>query len=881
MPINPYELGLTPHELEKSSKNPWGAPVQNSFSTCGKSIVLKREANILEEKLKRAPKKSNQGKNVDTKEDKKTSKREEATVRQCNYCQYRHADPDKPVQRLYPVSNFSDKFKDYVINFSTVSEFPEKQGLLKDGDQVCNACRLVLQSKFDAFFRGSDPFTPKKRGRKSLTELEPQASTSMTSEQGTYETQTIQTPSEKEIIHHEEKKSPKAKRADADVAPSARKRLKTEEIASEETHEQTIAPTASCSTNIQSDTTMETDVTGTLSSESVSSETDAPKSSKKCVICKEPCIKGSLKRKQREFRSCGLTLLKDLENAGYSLSGKDNLVHEPCRDTFRIEIINTDNMKEHVIPTEVKVSKDEAINLSMQFTRKQLLETKNPVLFQHIVQNFHQNFKEIYDPDYEESATSDLLRWHVQQLEKECEEIKCYKAPGNRFVMYYHENTDFKQWSYEQLQEIDMTSPHSSSSQTYSKMFVKGPSDVLAIHNCLKLLRNELASGSKVCKMYGQYPELIASVTQNDLLFDGKKVRVSDPEEEELPAQKHDVTIPPFPALLINFIMILCARPGSVLEKTWENGEIDYTKAFKHNSLNVEFYTSILNLAATILHKFNHLNTYPWPIMVAQVMNHPSRAKKVEMCKQLGLIPSESTYKRYKAWVAIKYQKQTKEGNPFGYVDGHHISFHLDNKEFMTKHSIKKPIQQYLAACGIQSQPSNSELKLPASAYSSLPTDAPTEIENFDIVDFTAMFPSNAPNSSRDMEGNTILQVQVDQGHNPACSPDDSIPEELHQQKEGTSGSQMQIHESSIARPTEAVEPGVVQLTQQTKRSVGELTLMHTNIPEYTIPTSAVSLRYEYEHQRSDFLLESISDQKKYDQYESTAFTHASLRSRS
>ena len=115
-------------------------------------------------------------------------------------------------------------------------------------------------------------------------------------------------------------------------------------------------------------------------------------------------------------------------------------------------------------------------------------------------------------------------------------------------------------------------------------------------------------------------------------------------------------------------------------------------------------------------------------------------------------------------------------------------------------------------------------------------------------------------------QGNTILQVQVDQGHNPACSPDDSIPEELHQQKEGTSGSQMQIHESSIARPTEAVEPGVVQLTQQTKRSVGELTLMHKNIPEYTIPTSAVSLRYEYEHQRSDFLLESISDQKKYDQ---------------
>ena len=130
--------------------------------------------------LKGAPKKRKQKESDNKTEETFPEKDEE--VPQCNYCQYRHVDPKKPVQRLYPVSKFPDQSQDYVVNYSSVSEFPEREGLLKDDDKVCNACRLVLQSKYDAFCRGSVPFTPKKRGRKSLTEFEPQPSTSMTTE---------------------------------------------------------------------------------------------------------------------------------------------------------------------------------------------------------------------------------------------------------------------------------------------------------------------------------------------------------------------------------------------------------------------------------------------------------------------------------------------------------------------------------------------------------------------------------------------------------------------------------------------------------------------------------------------------------------------------
>ena len=71
----------------------------------------------------------------------------------------------------------------------------------------------------------------------------------------------------------------------------------------------------------------------------------------------------------------------------------------------------------------------------------------------------------------------------------------------------------------------------------------------------------------------------------------------------------------------------------------------------------------------------------------------------------------------------------------------------------LSKHSTHKNIHQYLAASGIQAQPSNSELKLPASAYSSSPTNACPQLENFDITDFTTMFPSNTPHVSSDTEG--------------------------------------------------------------------------------------------------------------------------------
>lgn len=53
----------------------------------------------------------------------------------------------------------------------------------------------------------------------------------------------------------------------------------------------------------------------------------------------------------------------------------------------------------------------------------------------------------------------------------------------------------------------------------------------------------------------------------------------------------------------------------------------------------------------------------------------------------------------------------------------------------------------------------------------------------------------------------------------------------------------------------------------------------HTNIAEYTVPLTAVApLRHEHVHTRSDFLVESIQDKERYNEYTSLTFMHASLR---
>ena len=914
------------------------------------------------------------------KDEKSTGSSMQAEEKNCKYCKYRHMKGEKiPTERFYTVSKFSEGFRDYLVHYSTVTEFPQRQGLLEPGDEICNGCRCVLRRKYDAFERNAVPYTPQKRGRKSLSVTESQPSLG----------------SEQEMVPFDEQTTAKK-----------RKKHTTTEVQIEKSEPEIdailISHSPSTSKDLQNITPKKTKV-AEVCEETVETAADVSTCgnifNQKCAVCKNECHPQSVHKKYRNFRPCGASLAAILTSNGYAFCREtENMIHESCRRFGVWKDIHSE--REVKAKTDAKKAKDEAIKIAIGYVRQEVLEERNPLLFQDILQKYSSSYYLLYDPDVEETSKDvSLLQYYVSKLVEEEEKLKSHKIEGKQSVMYFHEDMDFLQWSHDQLDQRETTSPQSSTAEDYKKIFTRGPSDAAAIHNCLELLRNEMKNATKICQIYGQYPDLISSLTQKELLFEGKYVRVQTPGEGELPPQDHEVLIPPYPPVIQNVVMQLCAPQGSDLERRGKMGEIDYSKHYYDPRLDVSFYSSVTNIISTMLHQHNKHNVYPWPILMSQIMHHPSQAKRLKICKQLGMIPSESTYARYKTWVAARNQERMLHGEPFGYVEGHHISFHLDNKEFRSKYSVKQPLKQYLAACGIQPKPSHQNLKLPPDAYSSPPSSTP-QIHDFDMVEYMASFPNqfeiNAAYSEKEIAPPEIIQsgVSEDQpismedtqsqmvssgitslqpkqgklltlhsaeqhgleqdsaitqeaqvsieseelydsssleltrekaaslsqsitippekeGHVQetvisagleeldrgeyfglsTLSPtqhdqdeDENTPQETALPKEppkdhGGKRSFNEGDEATTSTSCSTEDSSVATIKQQYKRPIMKVKLLHSNIPEYEVPTvPAAPLRHEYVHQRSDFLVESIADKLSYEKYQSIAYTHAGLR---
>ena len=782
----------------------------------------------------------------------------------CDYCKYRHHIEPKPSKRMFAVARFKPDFQDFVVNYSTVTQFPEKQGLLEIDDHVCNACEHILQKKFDAFKRNAVPYTPGKKGRKSQSQT--------TAESGGEASEELQVSAD---VPHLPPASPQPSTSIAKEHASA----DYGEITEPKKLGMPISPTIS---------------------------------NKKCAVCKEECNPFALAVKFRHFRPCVGPTAEALAGLGYTFDrDQEGMIHESCRNSVQLKKMH--NIREPVEKSDVKMAKDEAISKAIEFAQDEVIKAKKPVLFSHIYQKCYSHLLSSVDADFEweDEKVMPLLRYHITKFVED-EHICSHKINGS--TMYYHKDLDFVTWSHSQLQEKDIDSPQSASSVQFGRVF--RPSDVVAVHNCLQLLRNELENASMVCQIYGQYPELISSLDPKELLWDGKRVRVQPPEEEATHAEDLEVVVPPFPPLILNFLLMLCAPKGSKLELKAKDASVDFSKHSYDGDIKITFYSSILNILSTILHHYKVTNIYPWPIMMSQVMHHPSRSKKVEILKQLGMLPSSSSYARYKCWVAAKNQKNSEEGHPFGLVDGHHISIHVDNKEFFTKHSVTNSFQQYLAVSGVQPKPSNKGLTLPPSAYSHAPNLETQTVTDFDLTEYMAMFPNafsitggrdeeetnensgevaagTQETTAEHISPDVLKDISWEEIANESSSETVIDPGDIEEKVCGVEGEistpPMEVmdiptidppeHQCRVELDTAQSHQEVTKVIQRFQRPRERVKVQHTDIKEYSVPsTPAPSLRHEYVYQRSDFLVESILDRKTLESYQSIAYLHAGLR---
>ena len=220
--------------------------------------------------------------------------------------------------------------------------------------------------------------------------------------------------------------------------------------------------------------------------------------------------------------------------------------------------------------------------------------------------------------------------------------------------MFYHKDTNFQEIHRESLRENFEKSPESDTSldDPHSSQIrsVLG-NEKTSIFNALLCMKAELEIATKISEIYGRYPMLMSTMKVSDFVI-GKPVRVKTVDGEN-----KRVIIPPFPPKLWNFFVVLCFPNHSDLEKKWRCGEVAIETPFFSESLPPEFYATVINLISTVLHKFNQRNVYPWPMMMAQLLHHPSNSQKSQLFAAMGISASDRKFHLYKEDIAALSQE--------------------------------------------------------------------------------------------------------------------------------------------------------------------------------------------------------------------------------
>ena len=617
-----------------------------------------------------------------------------------------------------------------------------------------------------------------------------------------------------------------------------------------------------------------------------------------CAVCKFT-IFGRKKRRSgvhTGFKLCDKNDKLLLKRGGIEFKEEEpQFVHLFCKKTVQKKIVKLQEHSQAQAISEEDTHQFEEKELALQkffdAASSEIQQEKKPMIFKTMFKLFTDEFLVNADPEFHESGR----RWFRHRVTNWAKENGIQYLTHESDTMFYHKDVNFATTYKQELRGQFDKSPQSDSSLAgYYGFQLKAvlSSEKTILFNALSLLRDDLSEGGKFCEIYARYPLLLTNLRLTDYIY-GKPVRVKTLDQKNKRA-----IIPPLPARLWNFFVALCLPKNSPVTSLFNEGHVTSEKHFFSEQLPTEFYSSVVNLIFTVLHKFNKRNIYPWAIAMAEVLDHRSKQRKKNIFAALGIAATDRKLRGYKESIAVLNQEQLMEGHPYGLIEGTHASVHLDNKEFQVQHGVKIRLHQYLAGGVIQPLPTDPDMKLPLNQ--SDPDETSHQLQDFCEEEFAAMFPNQLIISGDDIAIGDDEPIAISTSH-VALSGEDhmhesgeiNVPEapvevtgEGEVLSETSQTSQMEAVDeeiSSFGTPTTkqilAPTGGTPHITPRYDRPHGKIILKHEDIEDYTVPQETPPpLRIENTLLRSHFLIESLDDLECEAKYKTMAHVHANLR---
>ena len=251
-------------------------------------------------------------------------------------------------------------------------------------------------------------------------------------------------------------------------------------------------------------------------------------------------------------------------------------------------------------------------------------------------------------------------------------EFRIHKKSKKHGNLLYSEEWDLIQRCYELAEENEAETSEIQLKKCHERPLAN---DFFASVNAI---RESIKAASKLCEMYSRYPETLQTLKMEDLIFTGVRVN----------SETEDSFIPPVDPLLFNFLFyITCSdkdakRFQSSFDPTWEKIFVEsYTKQSK------SFYGRVLSILFNMLHLNNEKNTYPFQILMSDLIANTPPTTLMELLNDHRQCASPSAYDTYKTTIASHVKHCKMAGVVLGLDEKLFTVLHADNLENYSKHS--------------------------------------------------------------------------------------------------------------------------------------------------------------------------------------------------
>ena len=220
-------------------------------------------------------------------------------------------------------------------------------------------------------------------------------------------------------------------------------------------------------------------------------------------------------------------------------------------------------------------------------------------------------------------------------------------------------------------------------------------------------LRKQLKEDNKLSQMYAKHPELLQSVSLEDLVFCGTKMEfIDDGKSKEY--------IPPVDPLLFNcFYYLICPEKDSRTFKdnfdpTWGS---TYTEGY--NKQNSPLSRALVSTLDFLYHHNNNI-VYSLHILFADFISNSKLTKLMTLLNKHRRCASTQKYNEYKATITSNIKQLKSSGTTLGLKQEIFTAMYMGNLEQHAKHhrDPSKTLTSSLVISAQQPLPKDQNMKL-------------------------------------------------------------------------------------------------------------------------------------------------------------------------